>query len=125
MVEFLIIFPTLLLLVLGSFQFALIYQAKLTLNHATFMAARQGALKNGKMLSIKDGLAAGMTPLFVTTKDDYGDFFKARVIAAVETFNPLNTRMPLTTPQIASPASAVSGCACTCAASVKMRCARM
>ena len=98
LVEFLIIYPTLLLLVLGAFQFALIYQAKLTLNHATFMAARQGALKNGKMLSIKDGLAAGMTPLFVTTKDDYGDFFKARVIAAVEAFNPLNTRIDVLSP---------------------------
>ena len=98
MVEFLIIFPTLLLLVLGAFQFALVYQAKLTLNHATFMAARQGALKNGKMLSIKDALAAGMTPLFVTTKDDYGDFFKARVIAAVEAFNPLNTRIDVLSP---------------------------
>lgn len=98
LVEFLIIYPTLLLLILGGFQFALIYQAKSTLNYATFMAARQGALKNGKMLSIKDGLAGGMTPLFATTKDDYGDFFKARVIAAVEVFNPLNTRIDVLSP---------------------------
>lgn len=98
MVEFLIIYPTLLLLILGGFQFALIYQAKSTLNYATFMAARQGALKNGKMLSIKDGLAGGMTPLFASTRDDYGDFFKARVIAAVEVFNPLNTRIDVLSP---------------------------
>jgi len=98
LVEFLIIYPTLLLLILGGFQFALIYQAKSTLNYATFMAARQGALKNGKMTSIKDGLAGGMTPLFATTKDDYGDFFKARVIAAVEVFNPLNTRIEVLSP---------------------------
>ena len=98
LVEFLIIYPTLLLLILGGFQFALIYQAKSTLNYATFMAARQGALKNGKMLSIKDGLAGGMTPLFASTRDDYGDFFKARVIAAVEVFNPLNTRIDVLSP---------------------------
>lgn len=98
LVEFLIIYPTLLLLILGGFQFALIYQAKSTLNYATFMAARQGALKNGKMTSIKDGLAGGMTPLFATTKDDYGDLFKARVIAAVEVFNPLNTRIDVLSP---------------------------
>lgn len=98
LVEFLIIYPTLLLLVLGGFQFALLYQAKSTLNYATFMAARQGALKNGKMTSIKDGLAGGMTPLFATTKDDYGDFFKARVIAAVEVFNPLNTKIDVLSP---------------------------
>lgn len=98
LVEFLIIYPTLLLLILGGFQFALIYQAKSTLNYATFMAARQGALKNGKMTSIKDGLAGGMTPLFATTKDDYGDFFKARVIAAVEVFNPLTTKIDVLSP---------------------------
>lgn len=98
LVEFLIIYPTLLLLVLGGFQFALIYQAKSTLNYATFMAARQGALKNGKMTSIKDGLAGGMTPLFATEKDDYGNFFKARVIAAVEVFNPLTTKIDVLSP---------------------------
>src|SRR5262245_24617695 len=95
LVEFLILFPTLLMLVLGAFQFALIYQAKQTLNYATFMAARQGALKNGKMNSIKDGLAGGMTPLFATSKDDYANFFKARVIAAVEIFNPLTTKIDI------------------------------
>ena len=98
LVEFLIIYPTLLLLVLGAFQFALVYQAKLTLNYATFMAARQGALKNGKSTSIKDGLAAGMTPLFATNKDDYGDLIKARAIAAIEVFNPLNTRITVLSP---------------------------
>lgn len=98
LVEFLIIYPTLLLLVLGAFQFALVYQAKLTLNYATFMAARQGALKNGKSTSIKDGLAASMTPLFATNKDDYGDLIKARAIAAVEVFNPLNTRIVVLSP---------------------------
>jgi hypothetical protein len=102
MVELLIIFPTLLMLILGAFQFALIYQAKSTLNYATFMAARQGALKNGKMTSIKDGLAGGMTPLFATEKDDYGNFFKARVIAAVEVFNPLNTKIDILSPTAAA-----------------------
>ncbi len=98
LVEFVIIYPTLLLLVLGGFQFALIYQAKSTLNYATFMAARQGALKNGKSTPMKDGLAAGMTPLFTTTKDDYGDLIKARAIAAVEVFNPLTTQITVLNP---------------------------
>lgn len=98
LVEFLIIYPSLLLLILGAFQFALIYQAKSTLNYATFMAARQGALKNGKTTPMKDGLAAGMTPLFATTKDDYGDLIKARAIAAVEVFNPLTTQISVISP---------------------------
>lgn len=98
MVEFLIIYPTLLLLILGGFQFALLYQTKTTLNYATFMAARQGALKNGKTTPIKDGLAAGMTPLFTSTKDDYVDLIKARAIAAIEVFNPLNTKIVVVNP---------------------------
>ena len=104
MVEFLILFPTLLLLVLGAFQFALIYQAKQTLNYATFMAARQGALKNGRMTPMKDALAAGMTPLF-NIKPEFLDsegLFRARLIAAVEAFNPLNTKVEILNPTAAA-----------------------
>jgi len=102
LIEFIIIFPTLLLLVLGAFQFALLYQTKLTLNYATYQAARQGALKNAKMNSIKDALAAGMTPLYVTESADYGDLLKARVIAAIEVFNPLNMQVEVLNPTAAA-----------------------
>lgn len=106
LVEMLIIFPTLLMLVLGAFQFALVYRAKQQLNYATFMAARQGALKNGKMNNIKDGLAAGMTPLFVPSADfstlgdadKLGRLAQARLIAAIEAWNPLNTRIEILSP---------------------------
>lgn len=100
LVEFLIIFPTLILLVLGAFQFALIYQAKQTLNYATFMAARQGALKNARMTPMKDALAAGMTPLFNIKPEllDTEGLLRARLIAAVEAFNPLNTRIEILNP---------------------------
>jgi hypothetical protein len=100
MVEYLIIFPALLLLILGAIQFALIYQAKFTLNYATFMAARQGALKNAKMTSIKDGLAAGMTPLFMRTTDApfLDDLAKARIIAMIEVFNPLTAKVEIISP---------------------------
>ncbi|OGA24034.1 MAG: hypothetical protein A3I02_14750 [Betaproteobacteria bacterium RIFCSPLOWO2_02_FULL_67_26] len=98
MVEFLIIFPTLLMLVLGAFQFALLYQQKQTLNYATYMAARHGALKNGKMNPIKDALASNLTPLYMTKSGDYADLIKARVIAAIETFNPLNMRIEILNP---------------------------
>lgn len=106
LVEMLIIFPTLLMLVLGAFQFALVYRAKQQLNYATFMAARQGSLKNAKMNSIKDGLAAGMTPLFVpsadfSTLDDVGKLGRVaegRLIAAIEAFNPLNTKVEILNP---------------------------
>jgi len=104
LVEFLIIFPTLILLVLGAFQFALIYQAKQTLNYATFLAARQGALKNGKMTPIKDGLASGMTPLFNIKPEllDTEGLIRARAIAMVEAFNPLNTQVEILNPTTAA-----------------------
>lgn len=97
MVEYLIIFPALLMLVLGAIQFALLYQVKSTLNYATFMAARQGSLKNAKSLSIKDALAAGMTPLF-TFSPDLGGLAKGRAIAAIEVFNPMTARVEILSP---------------------------
>jgi hypothetical protein len=102
MVEYIILFPVLLLLVLGTIQIALIYQAKFTLNYATFMGARQGALKNAKMTAIKDGVAAGMTPLFMrwdgTGNPGLVSLSKARVIAAIEVFNPMTSTVEIINP---------------------------
>ena len=39
MVEYIIVLPVLLMLVLGAIQFALLYQVKSTLNYATFIGA--------------------------------------------------------------------------------------
>lgn len=72
MVEYLIILPCLLFLILGALQLSLIYQAKNTLNYATFLAARQGALHNGKVCvgsmcsggGMMLGLAYGLAPLY-------------------------------------------------------------
>jgi hypothetical protein len=62
--EYIYVFPILVLLILGAIQLGFIYQTKATLNYATFMAARQGALHNGAMSSIIDGLTSGLMPLF-------------------------------------------------------------
>ena len=97
LVEYLIIFPVLLMLVLGVVQFALLYRIKSTLEYATFMAARQGALKNAKTSSIKDALAAGMTPLF-TFKPDLGALARGRAIALVEIYNPMTTKVEVLSP---------------------------
>jgi hypothetical protein len=100
LVEYIIIFPLLLMLVLGTIQVALIYQAKFTLNYATFMGARQGALKNASLTSIKDGVAAGMTPLFMRTANTPGlaDLAKARAISLIEIFNPMTARVEIISP---------------------------
>jgi len=101
-VEYIIIFPVLLILILGAMQFALIYQAKFTLNYAAFMGARQGALKNAKLTPIKDGVAAAMAPLFMRWNGSgapgLGDLTKARIISTIEVFNPLTTKVEIISP---------------------------
>lgn len=99
-VEFIILIPVLLLLVLGTMQVALIYQAKSTLNYAAFMGARQGALKNASLTSIKDGVAAGMTPLFMRTTNApfLDDLAKARIISTIEVFNPMTSKVEIISP---------------------------
>jgi len=97
LVEYLIIFPALLMLVLGVVQFAMLYRIKSTLEYATFAAARQGALKSAKTSSIKDALAAGMTPLF-TFGPDLGSLARGRAIALIEVYNPLTTELEVLSP---------------------------
>ena len=62
--EFLIIFPLLIMLVFGIIQFALIYQARATLNHAALLAARAGAMNHGDAGKMRTALASGLAPLF-------------------------------------------------------------
>jgi hypothetical protein len=57
---------------MGAIQFGFIYQAKATLNYATFAATREGALRNGAMSAIIDGLTAGMMPLFAHNERNGG-----------------------------------------------------
>ena len=101
-VEYIIIFPLLLILIMGAIQIALIYQAKFTLNYAAFMGARQGALKNANMNSIKDGVAAGLTPLFMRWNGSGApglvDLSKARVISTIEVFNPMTAKVEIISP---------------------------
>jgi hypothetical protein len=84
LVEFVVGIFVLMLLILGAFQFALIYRAKATLDYATFQAAREGAVNHASISAIRGGLAAGLTPLY-TVKPDADDLTKAygRAMAAV------------------------------------------
>jgi hypothetical protein len=66
MVEFLIVIPVLLLLILGALQFAMIYQAKITLNYAAFETARAGALNGARMWSMELAFARALAPLYTT-----------------------------------------------------------
>ena len=97
LVEYLIILPSLLLLVLGAVQFGLLYQIKSQVNYATFAAARHGALKNGSSNAVKDAFGAGMSPLFAHRPDMTG-FARGRAVGAIEAFNPLVTKIERLSP---------------------------
>jgi hypothetical protein len=102
LVEFLILLPSLLLIVFGIIQFSLIFQANSILRHAAFIGARQGALSNGKMESIKDGVASAMTPLFMRVNSPSGpginDLARARMISTIEIFNPHTASIEILSP---------------------------
>lgn len=67
--EFLVIFPILVLLLFGVIQFGLIYQTRATLDHATLLAARAGAVYHGDDSKMRTALAIGLTPLFAQGAD--------------------------------------------------------
>jgi uncharacterized membrane protein (UPF0127 family) len=83
MVEFLVIYPGLVMLLFGIIQWSLIYQARSVLNHATLLAARAGALHHGSRDEMRKGLAAGLTPLFATEASEAG-YLAARARAFAE-----------------------------------------
>ena len=63
-VEFAIATPALLLALLGTFQGALLYQARTQLEVATQEAVRAGTLHSADVASMRDALARGLTPLY-------------------------------------------------------------
>jgi len=73
LVEYIYVFPILIMLIFGAIQFGFIYQTKSTLNYATFNATRQGALNAGSMTAIVDGLTTGMMPMFAHSQLNGGN----------------------------------------------------
>jgi len=99
MTEFIIVLPVLIILILGGFQIALLYHAKITLNYAAFLAARSGAVANAHMGIMENALARGMAPLY-THCDKAEEVSRARDhvreeiklgFARVEIINPPST----------------------------------
>lgn len=72
LMEFVITLPFAIVFVLALVQMGFIYMAKLNLNHATFMAARTGALNNANEDIIRDALVRGLIPFHqnVLNNDD-------------------------------------------------------
>ncbi len=63
MTEYVIVFPVMIVLIFGTLQFALLYQAKTQLNYAAFESARSGSLNNAKRWALNAGLVRGLAPL--------------------------------------------------------------
>lgn len=64
MTEYIIVFPVMLVLILGTLQFALLYQTKIQLNYAAFESARSGSLNNARQWALQAGFVRGMVPLY-------------------------------------------------------------
>ena len=79
-VEFLISIPVVLLLILGTLQASLLYQARLQLEVAAQEAARAGALHGGDDKAMRTALARGLTPLY-THGQSLADLAKGRLAA--------------------------------------------
>src|SRR5690606_904079 len=72
LVEFCIVVPAFLFLILVTFQLVLIYRAKSTLDYAAFQAARAGAVSGVDHSKMRSALAFGLTPLLATSPDVAG-----------------------------------------------------
>ena len=67
MVEFIIVVPVMLMLIMGIIQFAMIYKAKITLNYATFQTVRAGSLNNASISDMEMAFSSNMAPLYTTS----------------------------------------------------------
>lgn len=83
LVEFCIVVPVFLFLILAIFQFVLIYRAKSTLDYAVLEAARSGAIHGAEIGAIRTGLIRGLTPLYATDASAVG-IGKAYLAAQVD-----------------------------------------
>lgn len=76
-IEMLIVLPLLLILIFGIIQWGFILRTKITLNTATELASRAGALNHGSRGEINLALAKGLVPLFMQAKTG-----KAAIVSA-------------------------------------------
>jgi hypothetical protein len=101
LVEYLIVLPSLLLLILGTIQFALVFMAKSTLDLAAFDGARNGAVNNASLSSIKEGVAEGLAPLYqkgMTGTPSLTGAVEARGLALLAAENPLTVKITILNP---------------------------
>jgi hypothetical protein len=85
-------------------QLGTLYVGKNTLNYATFIAARAGAVHNGSMTQIRNYLAKGLVPIYASTDQEItsgnvtGIVLPALARARADVQNPLRTRVTILNP---------------------------
>ncbi len=70
--EFVIVAPVLLFFCFGLIQYALMFQARATLDSAVLLAAREGAVNHAELAAMQRGLARGLAPLHAHAADLQG-----------------------------------------------------
>ncbi len=100
--EFLIVGPVAIFITFLIIQAGMLYMAKLTLNNATFMAARHGATENAKLSAIRISLAKGLIPFYQNAFEtgDIGRLTAAMLKASAAVVNPLAVRLEILSPSV-------------------------
>lgn len=84
MVEFIVMMPVLIFVVLGTVQMGLMYRTKATFNQATFAAAREGALNHAFVRPMRTILANGLAPLYLRDDPSLANYTVALVQSRLE-----------------------------------------
>lgn len=87
LVEFALVTPFALLLVLGIIQLGLMYTAKEVVNEGAFLAARAGAVQHAQVDKMKDVMVKSLVPFYqdTTNTDDLSRLAQALVSATTDT----------------------------------------
>jgi hypothetical protein len=91
MVETVVIMTVLMLFIFGIIQFALIYNAKTTLNYAAFVATRAGALNYANSQAIQYAFSNALSPLYASV--DQADGMLDRVASVQTARDRINTEI--------------------------------
>lgn len=78
-VESVWLWPVLVMLTLGVIQMGFLYNAKATMNNATFQAAREGSIKHADKGAMEKRLAYAMAPLYIKKSKDIVELASKRV----------------------------------------------
>lgn len=95
-------------MVLGTLQLGLLYVTKHTVQHATYLAARAGAVDHARRETLRRYFAKGLVPLYARTAQDLDERSSAAAVARayaearLDASRPDRVRITLLNPTVAS-----------------------